>query len=131
MIKNLVRKLKRNVDKSFKLRNIYRTKKLSYYCNTKDKVPEYLQSHTVYKFCSPAYNNKYIGKAVRNFDACAQEHSGSDEKSPVYNRLLECEHFSYVVNLHSLPPSNNLVEYLKHVKIAVYDNTKIIDNSQN
>ena len=45
--------------------------------------------------------------------------------------MLECEHFNYVVNLHSLPPSSNSVEYLKHVKIAVYDNTKIIDSSQN
>ena len=25
----------------------------------------------------------------------------------------------------------NLVEYLEHVKIGVYDKTKIIDNSQN
>ena len=72
-------------------------------------------------------NSKYIGKTERTR---VQEHSGSDKKSPVYNHLLECEHFNYVVNLHSLPPSNNSVEYLEHVKIAVYDNTKIIDNSQ-
>ena len=62
---------------------------------------------------------------------CVQEHRGLDKKSPVFNHLLECEHFNYVENLHSLPPSNNSVEYLKHVKIAVYDNTKIIDISQN
>ena len=53
------------------------------------------------------------------------------KKSPVYNHLFECEHFNYVVNLHSLPPSNNLVEYLEHVKIAVCGNSKITDNSQN
>ena len=35
-----------------------------------------------------------------------------------------------MVNLHSLLPTSNLVEYLEHVKIAVY-NTKIIDNNQN
>ena len=29
------------------------------------------------------------------------------KKSLVYNHLLECEHFNYVVNLQSLPPSNN------------------------
>ena len=34
-------------------------------------------------------------------------------------------------NLQSLPPSKNSVECLEHVKFAVYDNTKIIDNSQN
>ena len=62
LIKNLVRKLKRHIDKPFKLRNLYRTKKLSYYCNTKNKVPEYLKSHIVYEFCCPACNIKYIGK---------------------------------------------------------------------
>ena len=36
-----------------------------------------------------------------------------------------------VVNLHRLPPTNNLVEHLEHVKIAVYDKNKITDNSQN
>ena len=34
----------------------------------------------------------------------------------VYNHLLECAHFNYVVNLHRLPLSNNSVEYLEHVK---------------
>ena len=131
LTKNLVRKLKRNIDKPFKLRNIYHTKKLIYYCNTKDKVPEYLKSATVYDFCCPACNNKYIGKTDRNFGTRVQEHSGSDKKSPVYNYLLEWEHFKYVVNLHNFPPSYNSVEYLEHVKIAVYDNTKIIANSQN
>ena len=131
LIKNLVRKLKRHIDKPFKSRNIYRTKKLSYYCDTKDKVPEYLRSHIVYEFCWPACNIIYIGKTDRNFGTRVQKHSGLDKKSPVYNHLFECEHFSYAVNLHSLPPSNSLVEYLEHVKTAVYDNTKIIDSSQN
>ena len=36
-----------------------------------------------------------------NFGTCVQEHSDSDEMSPVYNHLLECEHFNYVANLHS------------------------------
>ena len=37
LIKNLVRKRKRHLDKSFKLRSIYCTKNVSYYCNTKIK----------------------------------------------------------------------------------------------
>ena len=36
-----------------------------------------------------------------------------------------------MVNLHSLPPTSNLVEHPEHVKIAVYDDNKITDNSQN
>ena len=110
LIKNLVRKPKRHIDKQFELRNIYRTKKLSYYYNTKDKVPEYLKSHILYEFCCPACNMEYIGKTDPNFGTRVQEHNGLDKKPPVYNHLLECEHFNYVVNLHSLPPSNNSVE---------------------
>ena len=78
----------------------------------------------MYQFCCPACNSKYIRKIHRNFGTHVQEHTGSDKNLPVYHHLLEFEHFNYVVNLHSLPPSNNLVEYLDHVKIAVHDNTK-------
>ena len=114
LITNLVRKLKRHLDRPFKLRNIYQTKK--YYCNRRDKVPEYLKSHLVYEFCCPACNNRYVGKTGRNLGTRVQEHSGSDKKSLFYNYLLECEHFDLVVNLQSLPSSNSSVEYLEHVK---------------
>ena len=50
------------------------------------------------------------------------------KKPAVYNNLLECENFNFVVNLHSLPPSNNSGKCLEHVKFAVYDNIKIIYN---
>ena len=50
------------------------------------------------------------------------------EKPAVYNNLLECENFNFVVNLHSLPPSNNSGKCFEHVKFAVYDNIKIIHN---
>ena len=99
-------------------------KKLSYYYNTKDKEAEYLKSQIVYEVCCPVYKSKHIGKTDRNFGARAQ-------KSLVYNHLLEWERFNYVVNLHSLPPSGNLVEYFVLVKIAVCDNRTIIDNSLN
>ena len=78
------KKRKRHIDETFKLRNIYCTKKLHYYY-TKDKVPEYLKSHIVYELCCPACNSKYIGKTDQNFSTHIQEHSGSDKKSPVYN----------------------------------------------
>ena len=115
LIKNLVRKLKRHLDKPFKLRNIYCAINLSHYCNAKDKVPEYLKSHLVYEFCCPTYYNKYIDL---NIGTRVQEHSGSDKKSPVYNHLIECEHFKYVVKLHSLPPSSNSLECLEHSKFG-------------
>ena len=75
LIKNLVKKLKRHIDEPFILRNIYRTKKLGYYCNTKDKVPEYLKPHIVYEFCCLACNSKYIGETSRNFGTHIQQHN--------------------------------------------------------
>ena len=110
---------------------IHTLSELSYNCNRKDKVPEYPKSHIVYEFCCPACNIKYTGKTDRSFGTRIQVHSGLDKKSPVYTHLLECEHFNNVVILHSLPPSNNSVEYLRHSRIAVYGNTKIIDKRQN
>ena len=94
-------------------------------------MPEYLKSHITYEFCCPACKSKYIKKTDPNCDARVQERSGLDKKSQVYNHLLECEHLNDVVNLRSLPPSNNLVEYFENVEIAVYGNTRIIENSQN
>ena len=80
-------------------------------------MPEYLKSHTAYEFCCPS---KYIAKTDPNYGTRVQEHSGSDKKSPVYNHLLECKHFNDVVNLHSLIPSNSLVEYLENVNPIVH-----------
>ena len=77
MIKNLVSQLKRHLDKPFKLKNIYRMKKMSYYCNKKDKLPKYLKSHIGYEFFCPACNNTYIGKTDWNFDTCVQKHTNS------------------------------------------------------
>ena len=84
---------------------------MSYSCNTNIKAPEYLKSHIVYEFCCPACNSKYTGKT----DGKKVQTKSSDKKSLAYNHLLEYQHFNYVVNLHSLPPSSNLLEYLEHV----------------
>ena len=69
----------------------------------------------------------YVGKTNRNFSTYVQEHGGSDKKPAVNDHLLECKNFN-VVNLYSLPPNNNSVEYVKHVDFSGYDNTKIINN---
>ena len=116
-------KLKRHLHKPFKFKNIYRMKKMSYYCNKRHKVPKYLKSHIAYEFFCPACNNAYIGKSDLNFDTCVQEQINSGKESPVYNHLLQFEHFSYVVIQHGLPPSNNLVEYLEHAKFSVKSTT--------
>ena len=62
LVKNLTKKLKQIISQPFILKNIYKTTKMSYYCNTKDIIPDYLKCHVVYEFCCPACNAGYIGK---------------------------------------------------------------------
>lgn len=70
LIKNLFKKVKRQLDKPFQLRNIYSTKKLTYHLNTKEKVLEYLKSHKVYEFSCQPHNNKYIEKTDQSSMIC-------------------------------------------------------------
>lgn len=88
-------------------------------------MPEYLKSYIVHTFSCASCDNIYIGKTDQNFSNWVQEHSGSDKNSPVYNCLLEYEHFNYIVNLHCLQPSNASVQYLANFKFVVYVSTKI------
>ena len=46
--------------------------------------------------------------------------------SPIYNHLQECEHFNYMVNLHSLPPSSKPVKYVEDVQFAVMQKPKLL-----
>ena len=48
---------------------------VSYFCNTKHKVPDYLKSHIVYKFYCPACNKEYIVQKDQNLSLLVQEHS--------------------------------------------------------
>ena len=35
---------------------------MGYYCNTKEKISDYLKFHVVYEFCRPACNAGYVDK---------------------------------------------------------------------
>ena len=52
---------------------------MSYYCNTKDRIPDYLKSHVVYEFSCPACNAGYIGKTDRNLGTRIKEHCRLDK----------------------------------------------------
>ena len=62
LVKNLTKILKWIISQPFILKDIYKTTKISYYCNIKDKIPDYLKSHVVYEFCCPACNASCIRK---------------------------------------------------------------------
>ena len=55
---------------------------MNYYCNTKARIPDYIKSHGVYKFC-PACNAGYIGKTDRNLGTWIKEHCGLDKNTNI------------------------------------------------
>ena len=97
LVKNLTKKLKRIISQPFILKNIYKATKMTYYCNTKDRIPDYLKSHVVYEFSCPACNAGYIGKTDRNLGTRIKEHCGLDKNSPVFNHLTECNFYQYTL----------------------------------
>ena len=135
LVKNLTKKLKRIISQPFILKNIYKTTKMSYYCNTKDRIPDYLKSHVVYEFSCPACNAGYIGKTDRNLGTRIKEHCGLDKNSPVFNHLAECNFYQYTLTLHSFPCDGDVTltnqDILGHIRTTVTDNMRIIGKSEN
>ena len=76
---------------------------MSYYCNTKDRIPDYLKSHVVHEFYCPACNVGYIGKTDQNLETRIKEYCGLDKNSPIFNHLGECNFYQYTLTLHSFP----------------------------
>ena len=108
---------------------------MCYYCNTKDRIPDYLKSHTVYEFSCPACNGGYIGKTDWNLGTWIKEHCGLDKNSPVFNHLAECNFYQYTLTLHSFPCDDDATltnqVILGHIRSTVTDNMRIIGKSEN
>ena len=73
LVKNLLKKIQRNLTQPVKFVVIYVTKKVSYFLY-KNKIPNSLHSNIVYKCTCPGCNS-YIGKTERNLAIRFSEHS--------------------------------------------------------
>ena len=135
LAKNLTKKLKWIVSQPFILKNLYKTTKMSYYCNAKDRIPDYLKSHVVYEFSCPACNACYIGKTNRNLGTRIKEHCGLDKNSSVFNHLAECNFYRYTLTFHNFPCDGDatltIQDILGHIRSIVTYNMRIIGKSEN
>ena len=108
---------------------------MSYYCNTKDRISDYLKSHVVYEFSYPACNACCIGKTDRNLGTRIKEHCGLDKNSPVFNHLAGCNFYQYTPTLRSFSCDGNVTstnqDILGHIRTTVTDNMRIIGKSKN
>ena len=135
LVKNLAKKLKRIISQPFILKNIYKTTKMSYYCNTKDRIPDYLNPHVVYEFCCPACNAGYIDKIDRNLGTRIKEHCELYKNSPIFNHLAEYNFCQHTLTLHCFPWDGDVTltdqDILGHIRKTVTDNMRIICKSEN
>ena len=63
---SLIRKLKRSFKESIKFKTVYKTNKLSMFCNTKDSISAEQKSNVIYRITCTGCFQKYVGKAKRN-----------------------------------------------------------------
>jgi hypothetical protein len=60
LVSNVIRKIRRSLKIPIKPIVIYQTKKTSFFCPKKDKIPELCQANVVYEFKCPGCGQTYI-----------------------------------------------------------------------
>ena len=81
-LKRCLKKVKLCLNSNINFRVLYDTKKMSFYCNIKDKVPYDQRNHVLYKIKYPSCNGCYIGKTERCLITRLTEH-GTKETEPI------------------------------------------------
>ena len=92
--------LKRSFRESVKLKNIYKTNKLSMFCNTKDNISVEQKSNVIYRITCPGCIHKYVGKTDRNLITRLDEHGSNC--SALNDHILCYLHFQMQL---LIPPS--------------------------
>ena len=132
LIRNLERKVRRFTTKDVKLifKTTYTTTKLCFYTNTKDRTPKQFKSNVVYHFRCPGCSDDYIGKTDRNIYERCYEHATT--KTAVSEHISKCPGFEHITTLLRNDLDDLTDDDLRHYLInSVFDNTKIIDSSNN
>ena len=131
LVKSLIRKLRRYLILNVNIVTRYNTKKISFICTTKDKIPIEQKSNIIYEITCPGCDQKYIGKTDRCLGLRMDEHSRRIDQ-PMYNHLINCSKFNHFCNLFMLPDTNSsktTVNVDSHILNAVKLNHRILDNN--
>ena len=83
---SLIIKLKRSFKENVKFKMVYKTNKLSMFCNTKDSISVEQKSNVFYKITFPGCFQKYVGKTERNVITRPDEH-GTNVDQPMYKEF--------------------------------------------
>ena len=108
MVKSCIKKLRKCLKKVTNIKFIvcYKTTKMSFYTNTKDKTPLLSQSSLVYKFTCPGCSSSYVGKTDRTLFERTEEHAYPSKKkndqSAIFEHLSTCTHYDHIWDLFNL-----------------------------
>ena len=135
LVKHYLKKIRRCLKINVKFIVIYDTKKISFYCNVKDKVPHEQRDNIVYRIRCPGCGGKYIGKTERCLISRMNEH-GTRDTEPMFKHLSECVMFKETCNLYALPSlynesDPNEISLTSHILSAVLQNHEILDFNHN
>ena len=100
LVRNLIKKLRRNLKVKVNFVVIYQTKKTAFFASNKDKIPDLSRNNIIYEITCPGCNNKYIGKTKRCLQTRLSEHFYNINTCAVTH--LNCPHPHYLANLNSL-----------------------------
>ena len=123
---SLIRKQKRSFKENVKFKTVYKTNKLSMFCNTKDSISVEQKSNVIYKITCPGCFQKYVGKTDRSLISRLDEH-GTKVDQPVYQHLCNCSVFNDQIMLSTLPDAvtdTTIVSKELHLHNAVINNVK-------
>ena len=83
---SLIRKLKRSFKENIKFSTVYKTNKLSIFCNTNYNISAEQKSNAIYRIACPGCFQKYVGKTDSNPVTRLDEH-GTKFDQPMYQHL--------------------------------------------
>ena len=126
---SLIRNLKRSFKENVKFKMVYKTNKLSMFCNTKDSISVEQKSNVIYRITCPGCFQIYVGKIDRNLMTRLDKH-GKKVEQPMYQHLSNCSAFNDHIMQFTLPDTatdTTIVSKELHLHNAVINNVKILD----
>ena len=105
MVKSCINELHRSFKREINVKFVthYKTTKMLFFTNTKDKTPSLSQSSIVYKFTCPGCSCNYIGKTERTLHERMEKHTyhkkKSNKQSAIDKHLSTCPQYRHIVDL--------------------------------
>ena len=113
LVKNLIRKVRRNLKIHVKIIVVYQTKKTPFFLPNNDKISDSNKANVVCEFSCPGCGHSYIGKTERSLETRLPEQANinSYKTSAITQYLLNCPDALYLANLNTFPDFDSSADF--------------------